>query len=380
MPHIALNAHLLFGRASYRSAGIHQYIHNLLKHLPEAAPGFDFTVFTGAGQPEMVRTRIERSRWPTQRPLIRILWEQLIQPLVLARLRPDLLHSLAFASPLLNPTPAVVTVYDLSFRLFPENFPAAQRLYLSALTAHSCRHARRVIAISENTKADACRWLDVSAERVDVAHPGVEPRFRPLPRREVEAFRQRAGLPERFILYLGTLEPRKNLSSLVASFANLQSKISNLKLILAGAKGWHYAGLFAQVASLGLTDRVHFPGFITAEELPLWYNAAAVFAYPSTFEGFGMPVLEALACGRPVVTTNVSSLPEAGGEAALLVPPGDVAALTGALWRALNDDGSLAARGPAHAARFTWEHTAQATAAGYRKALMTKVADGMPSA
>lgn len=371
MPHIALNAHLLYGGASYRSAGIHQYIHNLLKHLPEAAPEFDFTIFVGAGQLELSRARIQHSRWPTQRPLVRIVWEQLVQPLVLARLRPDLLHSLAFASPLLNPTPAVVTVYDLSFRLFPENFPATQRLYLSALTTHSCRRARRVIAISESTKRDVSRLLNVSVDRVDVAYPGVEPRFRPLPRAEVEAFRQRAGLPERFILYLGTLEPRKNLSSLVASFANLQSKISNLKLILAGAKGWHYAGLFAQVESLGLTDRVHFPGYVPAEELPLWYNAAAVFAYPSTFEGFGMPVLEALACGRPVVTTNVSSLPEAAGEAALLVPPGDVAALTEALRRALNDDGALAARGPAHAARFTWRSTAQATAAGYRKALLS---------
>ncbi|MCS6910887.1 MAG: glycosyltransferase, partial [Anaerolineales bacterium] len=173
MPHIALNAHLLHGGASYRSAGIHRYIFNLLRHLPEAAPDFDFTVFVGAGRPEMARARIERSRWPTQHPFIRIAWEQCVQPLALVRLRPDLLHSLAFASPLLNPAPAVVTVYDLSFRLFPQNFPAAQRLYLSAFTALSCRRARRVIAISESTKADVCRLLGVSGERVDVAYPGV---------------------------------------------------------------------------------------------------------------------------------------------------------------------------------------------------------------
>jgi glycosyltransferase involved in cell wall biosynthesis len=369
MPHLALNAHLLYGGASYRSAGIHQYIHNLLRHLPEAAPDFDFTIFVGEGQPEMARARLERSRWPTQRPLVRIAWEQLVQPLALARLRPDLLHSLAFASPLLNITPAVVTVYDLSFRLFPQNFPAAQRLYLSALTAHSCRRARRVIAISESTKADVSRLLHVSGERVDVAYPGVEPHFRPLPPADVEAFRARRSLPERFILYLGTLEPRKNLASLIAAFSNLKSEISNLQLVLAGAKGWFYADLFRQVEALGLTNAVHFPGFVAAEDLPLWYNAAAVFAYPSTFEGFGMPVLEALACGRPVVTTNASSLPEAGGEAALLVPPGDVPALTGALRRALRDDGTLAARGPAHAARFTWPRTAQATVESYRRAL-----------
>ena len=368
MPHIALNAHLLNGGATYRSAGIHQYIHHTLKHLPEAGPEFDFTVFVGGGRPEMERARITRSRWPTQRPFVRILWEQFVQPLALSRLRPDLLHSLAFASPLLNPTPAVVTVYDLSFRLFPRNFPAAQRLYLSTLTAHSCRRARRVIAISESTRADVIRLLGVSGERVDVAYPGVELRFRPLPPAEVESFRQRTDLPERFILYLGTLEPRKNLSSLITAFSNLQS--SNLHLVLAGAKGWFYADLFRQVERSGLAGVVHFPGFVRAEELPMWYNAAAVFAYPSSFEGFGMPVLEALACGRPVVTTTASSLPEAGGEAALRVPPGDVPALAEALRRALNDDGSIAARGPAHAARFTWPRTAQATVESYRKALI----------
>jgi glycosyltransferase involved in cell wall biosynthesis len=369
MPHIALNAHLLHGGASYRSAGIHQYIHHLLKHLPEAAPDFDFTVFVGAGQPEMARARIERSRWPTQRPFIRILWEQWVQPLALARLRPDLLHSLAFASPLLNSTPAVVTVYDLSFRLFPETFPALQRLYLSAFTALSCRRARRIIAISESTKADVHRLLGVSGERVDVAYPGVDPRFRPLPPAEVEAFRARAGLPEKFILYLGTLEPRKNLGTLIDAFARLQSSFFNLHLILAGAKGWFYESLFRQVERLGLRGRVHFPGYLPADELPLWYNACAVFVYPSSFEGFGMPVAEALACARPVITSNVSSLPEAGGDAATFTAPGDVEALAAALNRALTAGDELAKRGPAQAARFTWPATARCTVECYRTAL-----------
>lgn len=368
MPHIALNAHLLFGGASYRSAGIHQYIFNTLKHLPAAAPEFAFTVFTN-GQPEMARAQIQPSRWPTTWPLARILWEQLAQPLHLARLRPNLLHSMAFASPLLNATPAVVTMYDLSFRLFPEKFPAFQRLYLATVSAISCRRARRVIAISESTKRDVVRLLNVPAAQVDVAYPGVEARFRPLPRAEVEAFRVRAGLPEQFILYLGTLEPRKNLSALVSAFSNLQSLIPNLSLVLAGAQGWFYADLFKQVESLGLRGRVLFPGYVPAEELPLWYNAGAVFAYPSTFEGFGLPVLEALACGRPVVTSDTSSLPEAAGNAALKVPPQNVEALTDALHRALTAGEELAARGPAHAAEFTWLATAQATVASYRRAL-----------
>jgi glycosyltransferase involved in cell wall biosynthesis len=369
MPHVALNAHLLFGGASYRSAGIHQYIHNTLKHLPAAAPDFDFTVLVGAGRPEMARASVIRSRWPTHRPLVRILWEQLAQPWTLARLRPDLLHSLAFASPLLGAPPAVVTVYDLSFRLFPENFPALQRLYLSTLTALSCRRARRVIAISESTKRDVVRLLGVSAERVEVAYPGVDPRFRPLPRAEVEAFRTRHSLPQHFLLYLGTLEPRKNLATLIAAFANLKSQISSLQLVVAGAKGWFYESVFQQVERLGLRECVHFPGYLPADDLPLWYNACAVFVYPSSFEGFGMPVAEALACARPVVTSNVSSLPEAGGDAALFTSPGDVDALVAALGRALTTGNELAVRGPEHAARFTWPATARRTVEAYRKAL-----------
>lgn len=371
MPHVALNAQLLAGRASYRSAGIHQYIDNLLRHLPAADPDFRYTVFVGEGQPEMNGATVRRSAFPTGNPIVRVLWEQLFQPVALWRARPDLLHSLAFVSPVLAPCPSVVTVYDLSFKLTPDRFRqrSAQRLYLSAFTAHSCRRARRVITISESTKEDVIRFWGIDRERVDVAYPGLHPAFRPLPRPEVEAFRARRGLPDRFVLYLGTLESRKNLSTLVRAFATLHASHPTLHLILAGAKGWLYHDLFALVQELNLTDKVIFPGFVPAEELVLWYNAAAVFAYPSSYEGFGIPVAEALACGRPVVTSNVSSLPEAGGDAAIFAPPSDGDALSDALARALTVEPEALARGPAHAARFTWAATAAQTAASYRRAL-----------
>jgi glycosyltransferase involved in cell wall biosynthesis len=371
MPHVALNAQLLAGRASYRSAGIHQYIDNLLRHLPAADPDFRYTVFVGEGQPEMNGANVRRSAFPTGNPIVRVLWEQLFQPVALWGARPDLLHSLAFVSPLLAPCPSVVTVYDLSFKLTPDRFRQrpAQRLYLSAFTAHSCRRARRVIAISESTKEDVIRFWGIDRERVDVAYPGLHPAFRPLPHPEVEAFRARRGLPDRFVLYLGTLEPRKNLSTLVRAFAALHASHPTLHLILAGAKGWLYRDLFALVQALNLTDKVIFPGFVPAEELVLWYNAAAVFAYPSSYEGFGIPVAEALACGRPVVTSNVSSLPEAGGGAAIFAPPSDGDALRDALARALTVEPEALARGPAHAAQFTWAATAAQTAASYRRAL-----------
>ena len=381
MPHVALNAQLLAGRASYRSAGIHQYIDNLLRCLPAADPDFRCTVFVGEGEPVMPGAMVQRTALPTGNPLVRVLWEQLFQPVALWRARPDLLHSLAFVSPIVAPCPSIVTVYDLSFKLAPDKFlqRPAQRLYLSAFAAHSCRRARRVIAISESTKEDVIRFWGIDRDRVDVAYPGLHPAFRPLPRPEVESFRARRSLPDRFILYLGTLEPRKNLTTLIRAFSNLQSRsaslrglssqISNLHLVLAGAKGWLYHDLFALVQELNLTGKVFFPGFVPADELVLWYNAAAVFAYPSSYEGFGIPVAEALACGRPVVTSNVSSLPEAGGDAAIFAPPSDIDALRDALAHALALDPEALARGPAHAARFTWAATAAQTAASYRRAI-----------
>ncbi len=367
--HVALNAQLLFGGASYRSAGIHHYIANLLRRLPAADAGFRYTAFAGAGAPDLPGLDLRRTRLPTQRPWLRILWEQWLQPLALARVRPDLLHSLAFVSPLLAGRPAVVTVYDLSFRLMPEKFPPAQRLYLNSFTAHSARRARRVIAISESTRADVVRLLGVPADHVDVAYPGLGPEFRPLPLAEVDSFRQRRGLPARFVLYLGTLEPRKGLATLIRAFALLRAAQPDLHLVLAGGQGWGYEELFALVQTLKLEGAVHWPGYVPAGELPWWYNAAAAFAYPSSYEGFGIPVTEALACGRPVVTTSVSSLPEAAGDAALLAPPGEAPALAEALTRALDLRPSELARGPAHAARFTWEATAAQTVDSYRRAL-----------
>jgi len=372
--HVALNAQLLFGPASYRSAGIHHYIDCLLRELPGAGPDLRYTVFVGAGQPQMAGAAIRRTALPTARPWARILWEQLLQPIELMRLRPDLLHSLAFVSPWRPPCPAVVTVYDLSFKLTPDRFPPAQRLYLSAFTARSCHRARRVIAISESTRSDLVRLFGVPRSKVDVAYPGVSEAFRPLPAEQVAAFRAEHKLPERFILYLGTLEPRKNVDSLLRAFAEVRhgdpgTGGSRLHLVLAGARGWWYEELFRLIQSLDLTEAVHLPGYVPEAELPLWYNAAAAFVYPSSYEGFGLPVAEALACGRPVVTTTVSSLPEAGGEAALLVPPGDVEALTAAIQRALGLSPEELARGPAHSALFTWADTAAKTVAAYRLAL-----------
>lgn len=369
--HIGLNAHLLSGADSYRRAGIHGYIYQLLDHLPAAAPDYRYTVFTGSGQPPShLQFTIRRSRWNTDSPARRILWEQFAQPWQLGSL--DLVHELAFAAPLIMPRPFVVTVYDLTFMRYPERLTRTRRLYLRMFTALSCRRARRVIAISRSTADDLTKLLHIAPDKIDLAIPGVEPRFRPLPTEQVEAFRAAHGLPDRFFLCVCTIEPRKNLPMLIGAYAALpEAERRAVQLVLAGGKGWMFDEVARMIEQCGVADTVHMPGFVADEELPLWYNAAETFVYPSMFEGWGLPVTEAMACGKPVIVSDVSSLPEAVGDAGRRVRPDDKTAWTDALaasvrdaaWRAESGE-----RGIARAAQFTWEHTAEQTVKSYQRA------------
>lgn len=373
--HIALNAHLLTAQAGYRSAGINGYIYNLLRALPAADPALRFTVFAGpqGNPPEHERMIAQHARWQTERPARRILWEQIAQPLAVQRTQPDLLHGLAFVSPVLKRVPSIVTVYDLSFVHYPERLPATRRLYLRLFTRWSCNRAQRVIAISRSTAHDLTAVFGIPPHKIDVALPGVGEQFAPLPESEIAAFRAAKNLPERFMLSVGTLEPRKNLPVLLRAYAQLSAaERQQVHLVLAGGQGWMMDEIFATIERHDLGATVHLPGYVPADELPLWYNAAETFVYPSIFEGFGMPVVEAQACGTPVIVSNVSSLPEAAGDAGTQLPPDDVGAWANALQRAISDPGwreAMSTQGIAHAAGFTWAQTAAQTVASYRAVL-----------
>ncbi|MCA9972892.1 MAG: glycosyltransferase family 4 protein [Anaerolineales bacterium] len=368
---IGINAHLLSGIPGYRRAGIHQYIAHVLQALPAAAPRPAYLVYTQdretlAGSAHL---QLRPSRWPTERRAVRILWEQLAWPLLARRAGVDLLHSMAFVTPVVSEIPAVVTVFDLSFMHYPESFPPLQRLYLQRQTRRSCRAARRVITISESSRQDVHRLFGVPLARIDVVTPGVGAAYRPLPAAEVAAFRQRAGLPARFVLHVGTLQPRKNIPMLLEAMAQMPGDVP---LLLVGGKGWLYDEIFARVAALGLQARVHFAGYVADADLPLWYNAASLLVFPSVYEGFGLPVVEALACGTPVVAANTSSIPEAAGDAGLLVDPHDAAGLARQMTAVLQDAtlaAALRAKGPRQAARFSWARAGRETAAVYRRAL-----------
>ncbi|MBN2005389.1 MAG: glycosyltransferase family 4 protein [Anaerolineae bacterium] len=370
-PLVAFNAQLLSGAASYRAAGIAGYIANLLRRLPAGDPGLSYAALLGEGiLPEGLDVRSVRTRFPTQRPTVRILWEQLLLPSVLRRIGATLLHAPAFVGPLFSACPQVITVHDLSFLRYPHFFRRGNRTYLSALTKPACRRAAALIAGSEFIAHEITSLLGVPRERIHVIYHGIDPFFHPLPAGEVATFRKKAGLPERFILYVGTLEPRKNLRRLVRAFAKLP--MHDVHLIMAGGKGWLYQEIFAEVERLGLQDRVHFPGYVAAETLNLWYNAAEASAYLSLYEGFGFPVLEALACGVPTLASATASLREAAGDGALLAPPEDEDAIAEGLLRLLSDAdlrADLQQRGLHHAQQFSWEKTAHQTTTVYRKVI-----------
>ena len=296
---------------------------------------------------------------------LRLSWEMLRRP-------PDLLFVPAHVLPLVRPRRAVVTIHDLGYRFFPETHPPHKRLELHLSTLWNARVASRVIAVSRATRDDLVRHYRVPAERIRVVHHGVEARFRPT---EAPAAVARYGLPGRYLLCLGTLQPRKNLERLLEAYAQLPPGAP--PLVLAGARGWYYARIAAAIDALGLGERVLLPGYIADADVPAVLSTAMALLYPSLYEGFGLPALEAMACGTPVVAAHTSSLPEVVGEAGLLVDPLSVGDLAAAMRRLLADEAlraDLGRRGRERARHFTWERCARGTLAVLQEALEEGVA------
>jgi len=370
--HVGINAHLISGQEGYRRAGIHHYITQLLNHLPQSDQGLSFTIFTN-NPADLVPNpagRVVSGPWPTRRRTLRILWEQLAWPVMAVRRELDLVHSLAFVTPILNPCPAVVTVYDLSFVHYPKRYPALQRIYLASQTRRSCRSARRVVAISQSGRRDVHELFGVPLEQIDVVSPGVAAEFQRRPVTEIEAFRQRERLPSRFVLHVGTLQPRKNIPVLIEAFAKLRRP--DVGLVLVGGKGWFYEEIFARVRELSLQEQVRFAGYVPDADLPLWYNAVAVLVFPSVYEGFGMPVVQAMACGTRVVATNASAIPEAAGGVARMFDALDVEALSHELATILDQPELAAAmgeQGQQQAKQFSWQQAGRDMLAVYQRAL-----------
>ena len=358
--------------------GTEVYSRELIRALLQLGSSYRFRLYFRAPPPPDAFARAERRVIPFPRlwTHVRLSWEMVRRP-------PDALLVPAHVVPLIHPRLSLATVHDLGYLHFPRAHPPAQRLYLDVSTRWNARAAAHLLVDSEATKADLVDRYRAPAEMITVAYPGYDETLAPVRDSAVAVAKARHGIAGDYFLYLGTLQPRKNLSRLVTAFAALRSARgeSGPLLVLGGRKGWLYDDLFAQVRRLGLEDRVVFPGYVPEADKAALLSGALAFVFPSLYEGFGLPVLEAQACGCPVICSDTSSLPEAAGEAAVLVDPVDTAALAQAMARVRDDvalRGALIERGSANLDRFSWKRCAETVlGAIYR---LTEAEEDQPSA
>lgn len=304
---------------------------------------------------------------PGKNPLARLWREHVLLPSACKRENIDLLHCPKSAIPFYSPCPVVVTLHDLIPIKHPETEKFTARIYWRLQIPIAARRSAFIITVSEHARQEIMTGFGVDAGRIKAIMLGFNPAMLEArdPARAV-AVRDRYALPERYILYVGTIQPRKNIDTLIEAYARLIQERDNTipSLVIVGRKGWLYDPLFARIAELGLTDMAIFTGFVADEDLPFIYDGAQVFAYLSLFEGFGLPPLEAMACGAPVVVSNTTSLPEVVGDAGFAVAPLDIDAIVAA-FRQLLDKPELAAnmrkKGLERARAFSWERCARET-------------------
>jgi len=344
--------------------GTETYSWHLIRALVEVGGPHRFRLYTPANLPSLVsslppsdsKLEVRVIPFPRLWTHLRLAWEVTRHP-------PDVLFVPAHVMPLLCPVPTAVTVHDLGYRYYPQAHRPFDRRYLDWTTRRHARRAACVIADSQATRMDLIRHYQADPERVVVVYPGRDETLsRVSDPATIAAVKTHYGIGGDYLLYLGTLQPRKNLVRLVEAFSRLPPAAAHLRLVLAGKKGWLYRELFARVEALGLKDRVLFPGYVADDHKAALLSGATALVYPSLYEGFGLPLLEAMACGTPVLTSNVSSLPEVAGDAALLVDPLDTEAIAQGMARLVTDPHlrrSLVERGYAQVRQFSWTRAAR---------------------
>lgn len=365
-----------------QGGGIGRYVRELVGALAQqTVDEFDYKLFVaGASQQQLPPPPAAHFDWKSTRITPRWfarVWHRLRLPVPLELFtgRTALYHATDFVLlPTLPATRTLLTVHDLSFVRVPDAAAPSLKAYLDTVVPRSVKAATHILADSQATKDDLIALYNTPADKITVLLSGVEPRFKPVTNADVLlTIRNRYTLGLRpYILSLGTVQPRKNYERLVQSLARLRASGQDVDLVIVGGKGWLEGPLYQTIQQLQLEDHVHITGFADDADLPALYSAATCFALPSLYEGFGIPVLEAMACGTPVVTSNISSLPEVAGDAALLVNPYNVEELTSALTRLITDDTlrqQLITRGFTQASRFTWDRAAQQLLKVYQKLL-----------
>jgi glycosyltransferase involved in cell wall biosynthesis len=315
---------------------------------------------------------------PRSRPA-RLAWEQLRGPSFAARVAPDVWHGPHYTMPARSRVPTVVTIHDMTFFDHPEWHERSKVVFFRRMIRTSAAHADVLVCVSEFTARRLRRLVAPSGSVLVIEHGVDHGRFGVAGDRDVDlVLLAEHGVVPPYVAFVGTIEPRKDVPTLVRAFARIAATRRDLRLVVAGADGWDAARVREAIASSGVATRVVRPGYLPDATLTALYRQAAVMAYPSIEEGFGLPALEALACGTPLVTTDGSALAEIVADAALLVPPGDADALAGALTTVLDDD-DLATRlrmaGPERASEYTWDRTVDLHLEAYARAANTQMVD-----
>jgi glycosyltransferase involved in cell wall biosynthesis len=298
-------------------------------------------------------------------------WMQMSLPLHILKHKGDVLHEPSFFGPFWSPCPLVVVIHDVIYKRYPRYYPGPWRLYLNFSMSIIARTAARIITDSESSKRDVARYYDVPLTRIRVVYLGVDRQYHKMDSKRANTYiRDKYGLSRPYVLCVGAQEPRKNVPRVLQAFALLSGSLRSSHVVVAGVKGSATEEIVGTAETLGIRSQVRFLGYVPTEDLPALYNSASLFVFPSLYEGFGLPVLEAMACGTPTVASNTSSIPEVCADAAILVDPLDVTAMAQAMEHVLVDDDlrrGLVARGLERARHFTWDRTARETLAVYRE-------------
>jgi glycosyltransferase involved in cell wall biosynthesis len=359
-----------------RKSGVGYYTENMLASVMRAAPQHRYMLFSNRDMREGWKQLATETVHSERLFPVRAVWMQAVLPGTLRRVQPDLCHFTNYLAPLAMSCPYIVTVYDMTVFITPRLHRFKKLVLDRTLIPRVARKAGAIITVSNSARKDILRYLKVPREKVRVVMGAASPAFHPITDSTLlESVRARHGLHEPYILYVGTIEPRKNLPRLVQAFANLKKRGLPHKLVIVGQSGWQTEPIYVEIERLGLKPDVIFTGYVPFEDLPAIYTLAEAMAFPSLYEGFGLPVIEAMACGTPVVTSRSSSLIEVAGDAGLLVDPLSVEELEDALHRVLNDPAlraDMRHMGLERASNLTWEHTAQATLEVYDKVLASK--------
>lgn len=365
--HIGIDARLVY----HTRAGIGEYTLRLTQALARTFGEHHFTLLQDRRDKQSLlaapNIKVAHTLVPSHHRL-----EQQLLPWVVNHLATDVFHSPDFIPPLHSAGPSVITIHDLAFLIYPHFLTRDSARYYGQID-RAIRRANRIIAVSESTKHDLIKKLGASEDKITVIYEAADPLFRPEEHaaalHHVQALFE---IPEDFILFVGTIEPRKNIPGLLRAYRRLRDKYKlTPALVLAGAPGWLSEDVAKLVNDLELKAHCFFLGRVSSHDLLHLYNAAQCLAHPAFYEGFGVTPLEAMACGTPVVVSNVSSLPEVVGDAALLVDPKNDEEITVALWRVLTDAAlraQLRAKGLRRAEAFSWERAACQTMEVYRKA------------